>query len=124
MKSTYIFILLMLLITACNHTKEISNPKEIPLVMPGWNIYIAGNYRYGPSIILNSDGSIDAWFAAAGGTQGKNLYPDSSDNTAVQLSGNMTAAQMFTATESFYSVGISCPTWGTTNGDLTLSLYQ
>jgi len=125
MKSIYyMFIFLMLLVTACNHAIEISNSKEIPVVMSGWNIYIAGNYRYGPSIILNSDGSIDAWFAAAGGTQGKYLYPDSSSNTAVQLSGNMTASQMFTATESFYSVGILCPTWGTTNGGLTLSLYQ
>ena len=38
----------------------------------GWDIYVAGNdrdggnYRYGPSIIVNDDGSIDAWFSANG----------------------------------------------------------
>lgn len=39
---------------------------------PGWVIFdpskeTPGAYRYGPSIILNDDGSIDAWFSSPGG---------------------------------------------------------
>ena len=43
----------------------------------GWDIYKAGTYRYGPSIIINDDGSIDAWFAASGRTRfhGKRAFP-------------------------------------------------
>ena len=40
---------------------------EIPVVETGWDIYTGGQYRYGPSIIVNKDGSVDAWFAAPGG---------------------------------------------------------
>ena len=40
------------------------------LISPGWNIFdfrSAGSlYRYGPSMILNADGSIDAYFAREG----------------------------------------------------------
>lgn len=43
----------------------------IPSCEDGWDIYIAGTYRYGPSIIINDDGSIDAWFAASGDYHGK-----------------------------------------------------
>ena len=30
---------------------------EIPVVETGWDIYTGGQYRYGPSIIVNKDGS-------------------------------------------------------------------
>lgn len=40
----------------------------------GWNIYTpsgTGNqYRYGPSAIINADGSIDMWFASPGSSDG------------------------------------------------------
>ena len=32
---------------------------EIPVVETGWDIYTGGQYRYGPSIIVNKDGSVD-----------------------------------------------------------------
>ena len=32
----------------------------------GWKIYQPGNYRYGASIIMNSDNSMDVWFASPG----------------------------------------------------------
>ena len=32
----------------------------------GWQIYPGGGYRYGPSIIINSDNSIDMWLSAPG----------------------------------------------------------
>ena len=31
---------------------------------PGWNIYAGGGYRYGPSIIINPENSIDVWTSA------------------------------------------------------------
>ncbi len=30
----------------------------------GWDIYPGGGYRYGPSMIINEDGTIDAWLAS------------------------------------------------------------
>jgi predicted GH43/DUF377 family glycosyl hydrolase len=36
---------------------------------PGWDIFTPSkdyHYRYGPSLMLNDDGSIDAWFASPG----------------------------------------------------------
>ena len=41
------------------------NPTDLT-TYPGWSIYTPGDYRYGPSIIINSDNSMDAWFAAMG----------------------------------------------------------
>ncbi len=39
--------------------------------LPGWVIYSPGQesygYRYGPALIQNPDGSLDAWFASPGG---------------------------------------------------------
>jgi len=40
-------------------------------VHSGWDIFDAshgGAYRYGPSMIINDDGSMDAWFASPGGS--------------------------------------------------------
>ena len=33
---------------------------------PGWVIYKAGRYRYGPSIVINADNSIDLWTCSPG----------------------------------------------------------
>ncbi len=33
----------------------------------GWDIYPGGSYKYGPSIMLNEDGSIDVWLATHSG---------------------------------------------------------
>ena len=46
---------------------------------PGWVIFDAkkgGAYHYGPSLIINPDGAIDAWFASPGGrgADGKNQW--------------------------------------------------
>ncbi|MBO4325752.1 MAG: hypothetical protein J5950_00590 [Clostridia bacterium] len=37
----------------------------------GWMIYPGGGYRYGPSMIINEDGSIDAWLASNSGVGGE-----------------------------------------------------
>lgn len=131
----YILFALSLFITSCDKdtnkdnnsgsdTTAIAVPLEIPVVKAGWDIYTAGNYRYGPSIIINDDNSIDAWFAAAGDTFGERLYPETSASNAVQLSGTTTAAQMFTATSSYYAIEVCCPTWSTSSANITMSLYN
>ena len=35
-------------------------------VSPGWDFYRGGQYRYGPSIIINPDDSVDIWTASPG----------------------------------------------------------
>ena len=37
-----------------------------PVAREGWDIYTGPNYRYGPSIIINDDNSIDIWLATPG----------------------------------------------------------
>lgn len=37
----------------------------------GWDIYPGGGYRYGPSMIINEDGTIDAWLASNSGVGGE-----------------------------------------------------
>lgn len=101
--------------------------KEVLAVKPGWDIYTGGIFRYGPSIIRNEDGSIDAWFAAPGDIHGEyiNNYDDdgSVDRIAISLESAI-AAQRFFAEGSFYAIQVTCPNWASTNSSLTLSLYQ
>ncbi|MFT3749584.1 MAG: hypothetical protein QM768_14755 [Agriterribacter sp.] len=103
-----------------------STYKNVFTVQTGWDIYTGGIYRYGPSIIQNTDGTIDAWFAAPGGTFGDKalLYNDAGIQTAIALNGTDVAAQKFTATGSFYAIAVACPNWNSTNSSLTLLLYQ
>jgi len=92
----------------------------------GWDIYVAGSYRYGPSFIINDDGSIDAWFAAPGGHHGgsrANYDTSISDHTPYQVK-NGNAAQYFKCDNDFYSVQICCPTWGSTEECMTFKLYK
>lgn len=63
----------------------------------GWDIYTGGIYRYGPSIIINTDNSIDVWFASPGTTSIIDLYDSLGSHVPVQLSGSNTAAQRFSA---------------------------
>lgn len=93
----------------------------------GWDIYTAGTYRYGPSIIINDDGSIDAWFAAAGSTYaedfGKRLA--SSENHTPLFLANTAVGLAFTSKEPFCSLQACCPTWGTNGTEaMTMALYR
>jgi len=92
----------------------------------GWDIYPGGGYRYGPSIIRNADGSIDAWFAAPGGSFDSRqlLYSDPGTQSPLPLSTGNRAAQQFTAGSSFYAIAVACPNWNSTNSSITLTLYQ
>lgn len=53
------------LVTASCAAGKLPNALQITNQPGGWQIYPGQGYRYGPSIICNSDGSIDAWFAAS-----------------------------------------------------------
>ncbi|MFT4019429.1 MAG: hypothetical protein QM668_20865 [Agriterribacter sp.] len=129
-------LIIGLMLTVCSCSKAIrtsvdgevtdSTYKNIFTVQPGWEIYTGGVYRYGPSIIQNTDGTIDAWFAAPGGTFGDRilLHEDTGTQTAIALNGADVAAQKFTATQSFYAIAVACPNWNSTNSSITLSLYQ
>ncbi len=81
----------------------------------GWDIYQAGTYRYGPSIIINDDGSIDAWFAAAGSTfaadAGEVFYQGG--NTIPINLGSTDVAVAFTIDKPMYGLQACCPTWST-----------
>ncbi len=93
----------------------------------GWDIYVAGVYRYGPCIILNDDGSMDAWFAAPGGdyTEGSILLY-SGEQSAFQLMDveGRTAGQMFEAPQDFRGFTICVPTYGSDGTeDVTISIY-
>ena len=92
----------------------------------GWDIYSGGAYRYGPSIIINDDGSIDAWFAAPGAAYGKNHELSNTANaaTAEGIYGDKTVAQKFTADIPFWGVSVTSPNWNGNPCGLTFSLYE
>lgn len=92
----------------------------------GWDIYSGGAYRYGPSIIINDDGSIDAWFAAPGASYGKNheLSNTTGTSTAEGIYGDKTVAQKFTADIPFWGVSVTSPNWNGNPCGLTFSLYE
>ena len=97
----------------------------VPTFTDGWDIYSGGVYRYGPSIIINDDNSIDAWFASPGGTYGNSvdLYTSGS-NTPVSLGGGVSVGQKFTSDKPFYAVGAICVNWSGNECGLRLSLYK
>jgi len=101
--------------------------------LSGWDIYKAGNYRYGPSIMRNHDGSLDIWFAAAGSSFQNDetvsgytaLYDASSDHTAILINKINIAAQKFTTTKPFFSIDVNAPTWSRNGLDsITITLYK
>jgi len=92
--------------------------------LPGWNIYSGGIYRYGPSIMINPNNSIDMWFSSPGTNSVIDMYAAIGTHTAVQLTGSNTAAQRFSAKWSFGAIQICAPSWGNSIGNLTLKLYK
>ncbi len=121
--------LLLALLGGCN-SQETTGPATSPAQMPsaeqGWDIYNGGVYRYGPSIIVNDDGSIDAWFAAEGDRYGERraLFEKEDAHEPIRLTGDDKAAQRFVMDRPFYGLSVICPTWHSASSNLTLSLYQ
>ncbi|GAA4310510.1 hypothetical protein GCM10023143_19020 [Compostibacter hankyongensis] len=101
---------------------------RIPAVEQGWNIFTTtkANYRYGPSIIINDDGSIDAWFAAPGQeyTDGDSLFDATGAKSPVQIAPDGSVAQQFTVAADFYRLLVISPTWGGNMSNITLKLYR
>ena len=99
---------------------------EVFKVKTGWDIYAGDGYRYGPSILANDDGSMDVWFAAPGDIFGTRvpLHAEAGAQTPVNLNGQNTAAQRFSNDRPFFGLSVACPSWGTDNSSLTLSLFE
>jgi hypothetical protein len=113
--------------TGENGKEQPGNQADVyPVAASGWDIYQGGTYRYGPSVIINDDGSADAWFAASGGYFGDFLkaYDSSGASEAVSLGASNVAAQYFSISAPFYSVDVRCPSWSGNPASLTLSLYR
>lgn len=82
-------------------------------------------YRYGPSFIVNSDGSINMWTCSNGNLdQTYANYSASGNHDPVQLTGSDVAAEEFTAPYDFRFIEVTVPTWQTSNASITLSLYR
>lgn len=91
----------------------------------GWDIYQAGNYRYGPSFITNDDGSIDAWFAAPGQEyEDCVLYNWDSACTPYRVSAWSFIAQYFEVDRPFVGISIYSPTWGDSDQSVRMSIHQ
>lgn len=112
-----------LLLVLCNkHEKE----EVFSLIDSGWDIYTGNTYRYGPSIIINDDGSIDAWFAAVGDSYGiwHNLYDKTGKNTPIPVSEHGSVGQKFTADVPFWGVKAVSPNWSGQSCGLTFKLFN
>lgn len=128
----FIFVLSILFSTSCGEQekKEEEIIKESNTVFKlkgsGWDIYNGANYRYGPSIIINDDGSIDAWFAAVGDSYGSwnELHDKTGKNEAFPVSAYGTVGQKFTADVPFWGVMVVSPNWHGQPCGLTLKLFR
>lgn len=89
-------------------------------------IYEDGGYRYGPSIIVDQDGTIHAWFASPGGIYGKDKvhYLEDAVPLPIPIRGNTVVAQYFSSEEDFYGVVVRCPNWNSTTTSISFSIYR
>lgn len=91
----------------------------------GWDIYKAGNYRYGPSFIINDDGSIDAWFAAPGQEyEDCYLYDSGSACTPYKVASSSFITQYFKIDCPFVGLSLYSPTWGESGQSMRLSIHK
>lgn len=80
----------------------------------GWTVYDGGVYRYGPSMIINDDGSMDAYFAAPGANYtkadldyGTYTTDESKSPTSYYLADIGVAAQLISSDTPFYAIAIN-----------------
>ena len=126
------FLLLVVWVVACKSSEKVANEPSnertaIPSVQHGWDIYTAGTYRYGPSIIVNEDQSIDVWFAAEGDRHGDRLdfFAKDEQHLALRIAESSDkVAQKFDITKPFYALSVMVPTWHSTSSSVRLSLYK
>ena len=121
---TRLLLLSGMLLSLTAGAQTITKTSDLMTSLPGWDIYEAGTYRYGPCFIINDDASIDAWFAASGGTYGDTFYNPSSTQSPVQIVTVGSVGEYFVAKEDFYCLSVCCPTWGSTDERVTISVYS
>lgn len=112
-----------------NTEPDVPEPEAVvpvkPVAREGWDIYTGPNYRYGPSIIINDDNSIDIWLATPGDYYGTNvLVPVSDAITPLQLGTTGVFAQKFTSNEDFGIISLNCPSWNSSAEGFTLKVYK
>ena len=102
----------------------------IPRAALGDNLYTApsgAHYRYGPSIILNDDGSIDVWTSKEGGRYidctADYLCQENTTRSKVPAAGHV-IAQYFNVQHRFMRVMVNIYGAGTTADAVTLRLYK
>lgn len=126
MKRIVFYCILMNLISyACSNEATSYWSQGGPSAQDGWDIFTGSGYRYGPSIIINDDGSIDAWFAAPGDYHhGESAITYGDAAKEAQQLGGRTFAQYFESGKEFVSLGIYCPNWNSASESMLLSLYR
>ena len=102
----------------------------IPRAAAGTNLYTApsgSHYRYGPSIIINDDGSIDVWTSKEGGRYldctADYLCQENTTRSKVDAHGHV-IAQYFNVQHRFMRVMVNLYGTGTTADAVTLKLYK
>ena len=69
MSKTAAILIGLMCLSACQAT-DLCVQTILPAAEPGWDIFAPsreqGGYRYGPSIIVNPDGSIEMWCSSPG----------------------------------------------------------
>lgn len=80
-------------------------------------------YRFGTSVIMNSDNSIEEWSSARGYDSWNNNYEEVGNPVAEHISGIDVVAQKFTARWAFDGLDVYAPSYDNNTGNLTLKLY-
>ena len=101
----------------------------LPYGTGGSNLYTSTgdyHYRYGPSIIRNSDGSIDVWTAKEGGNYASYAdyaYQETGSRSKAAASGH-TYAQYFNVQHKFAAIQLRLYGTATSSDAITIKLYK
>ena len=101
----------------------------IPYGSGGSNLYVSTGdyrYRYGPSIIRNSDGSLDVWTSKEGGNYlyyGEYAYQETGSRSKKAAAGH-TFAQYFNIQHKFRAIQLRMYGTGAASDAITIKLYK
>ena len=102
----------------------------MPYTEGGSNLYTAPssgfNYRYGPSIIRNSDGSLDVWTSKPGNNYlyyADNAFQDTGGRTKREAAGH-TFAQYFNIQHKFAAIQLRLYGTASASDRIVINLYQ
>ena len=106
------------------------NTIAIPRAEGGVNLYTAPSsgyhYRYGPSIIRNSDGSLDVWISKEGANYlyyGEYAYQETGSRSKKSASGH-TFAQYFNIQHKFRAIQLRMYGTGAASDNIVIKLYK